>query len=73
MICGKLQGMSVKEIESLIEELSTEERDEIALHLEELRAREWDEQIERDAKSGKLDALAEKATANFAAGRFTEL
>jgi len=31
----------------------------------------WHEQIERDAKNGKLDELADKA--NFVAGRFREI
>ncbi len=65
--------MSVKEIESLVDGLTREELDELEAHLQEVRARLWDEQIERDAQSGKLDALAEKAKANFAAGRFREI
>ena len=65
--------MSVQELTPLIEKLSPKELDELEAHLKEVRARLWDEQIERDAKSGKLDGLAEKAKANFAAGRFKEL
>ena len=33
----------------------------------------WDKQIEEDALAGNLDALADKAMANFEAGRYTEL
>ena len=39
----------------------------------EAEADAWDKQIEEDAKSGSLDALAEKAMADFEAGRYTEL
>jgi len=65
--------MSVQELTPLIDKLSPAELDELEVHLQELRAQKWDEQIERDAESGKLDALAEKAKENFAAGRFREI
>ena len=32
-------------------------------------ARQWDRKIEKDAKAGRLDALAKKANADFDAGR----
>lgn len=49
--------MSVQEITPLIDQLSPSELDELEAHLQELRAQKWDEQIERDAQSGKLDAI----------------
>jgi len=33
----------------------------------------WDEQIEEDAKSGKLDKMAEQAITDFRAGKYKEL
>jgi hypothetical protein len=39
----------------------------------EAEADTWDKQIEEDANSGSLDALAEKAIADFEAGKYTEL
>lgn len=33
----------------------------------------WDDQIERDAKAGKLDWLLDEARADHAAGRITKL
>lgn len=39
---------------------------------EEYDARLFDEKIERDAKAGKLDAIAAKARANHKAGRREE-
>ena len=38
----------------------------------EAEADTWDKQIEEDANSGSLDALAEKAIADFEAGKYTE-
>jgi hypothetical protein len=60
--------MSVQEITSLVDQLSSEERDELEAHLQELRAREWDEQIERDAEEGKLDTLLAEVDAEIQAG-----
>ena len=37
--------------------------------LAELAERRWDEQIERDEKAGKRDALADEALAEYHAGR----
>ncbi|BDC51880.1 hypothetical protein F183_A41950 [Bryobacterales bacterium F-183] len=34
---------------------------------------EWDRQMERDAKAGKLDRLAEQALRDHASGRSTKL
>ena len=39
----------------------------------EAEADTWDKQIEEDANSGSLDALAEKAIADFETGKYTEL
>jgi len=36
---------------------------------EEFDAQVWDEQFEGDAKSGKLDKLADKAKSDFRAGK----
>ena len=49
-----------------------------AIHLWEVQpvadqAARFDEQIERDAKAGKLDRLAEQAIADYRAGRAREL
>ncbi len=68
MAARQTQDMSIQEIESLVDQLSPEERDELEAHIQELRAREWDEQIERDAKNGKLDALLAEVDAEIKAG-----
>ncbi len=52
----------------LIDRLSSEELDELEAHLKEVRARLWDEQIERDAHDGKLDGLLAEVDAEIKEG-----
>ena len=61
------------EIQSAVEQLPPEELARFRAWFEELQARLWDEQIERDIKAGKLDKLAEKWRADHAAGKTTDL
>ncbi len=56
-------------LEKAVTELSGEERKKLRAYLEELEAQAWDDQIERDAKAGKLDWLEEEALAEHRAGR----
>jgi len=62
-------------LESLgIDKLSLEEKLELAGTLEEaIKAeqaeRDWDEQIERDERAGKLDGLIDRALEEHRAGR----
>ena len=63
----------LEDITKAVEQLSPEEMAQFREWFEELQARLWDEQIERDAKSGKLDRLADKWRSDFAAGKFTDL
>jgi len=53
--------MTIYEIEQAIKELSPEELTRFRAWFEEFDAQAWDGQIERDAKSDKLDKLAAKA------------
>ena len=61
----KCEGNTQEELLKILEK---------TLH-ETLEAEEeaWDEQIEEDAKAGKLDHFAEKALENFRAGRYYEI
>jgi cytochrome c553 len=59
----------LEKIEREIQSLSDEEFKALAAWMDEQRARQWDARIERDAKAGKLDKLAEKALAAHRAGR----
>ena len=65
--------MSLKEIETAIEQLPPAELTQLAKWFEEHHARIWDRQIEEDIRAGKLDRLAEQARAEFEAGRCKEL
>jgi hypothetical protein len=62
----------LEQIEAAIEKLSTDEIAKLRAWLEDLDARLFDEKIERDAKSGKLDKLIAEARANLKAGRGEE-
>ena len=64
---------TVEEIQLAVSQLSREELNEFREWYEEFDAEVWDRDFEEDVKTGKLDALAEKAMADFRAGRYTEL
>jgi hypothetical protein len=61
--------MSLDELERAVSELPTAELTEFAQWFEEYLESLWDQQIERDCKTGKLDELKAKALADFEAGR----
>ena len=64
---------SVAEIKQAILELPKAEYAEIVEWLQELEEEAWDRQIEEDAKSGKLDALAAEAWEAKANGTLMDL
>lgn len=64
---------TVEEIEKAIEELPPVELARFRAWFEAFDAAQFDRKIERDAASGKLDQFAEKAQAEFRAGRAREL
>lgn len=59
----------VKDIESQIRELSTEELAAFRRWFADFDAEAWDRQFEADVKAGKLDRLAERALQDHADGR----
>ena len=59
----------LEQIEKSVAELSPDELKAFAAWFEALQADMWDRQIETDAKSGRLDKLAEQALADHLAGR----
>jgi hypothetical protein len=61
------------DIEQAIAQLPEEDLAKLRAWFEEFDARVFDEKIERDAKSGKLDKLAADAIADYKAGRTTDL
>jgi hypothetical protein len=62
----------VDDIAKAVEQLSPEELARFRAWFEEFDARLFDERIERDAKSGKLDRVMAEARANHEAGRREE-
>lgn len=64
---------SVREIEREIAALPPDGLAELRAWFEEFDAAAWDEQLEEDARSGKLDALAGEALEDYRKGRCKEL
>ena len=60
---------TVAEIEQAIQKLTPQEIKMVADWLQEFREEMWDQQIETDAKAGKLDKLMEEAKEDYQAGR----
>ncbi len=64
---------NVERLEREIEALSPEERANFRAWYEAFDAAEWDRQVEKDVKAGRLDRLAEAALADYEAGRSRKL
>ena len=63
----------VEQLEQQIAELDASELKALRAWFERYDAELWDRQIESDARSGKLDGLAEQALRDHSSGRSTEL
>lgn len=61
--------MDVKEIETAISELPPAEIAELADWFDAYRAQLWDQQIEQDLDSGKLQSLLDEARQDGESGR----
>jgi hypothetical protein len=64
---------TVEEIEKALSELPADQLAEFRVWFEAFDASRFDEKIERDAKAGRLDRLAEQALTDFSIGRAREL
>ena len=64
---------SVEDIQAAIEFLPSQEYMRIRQWFSERDWKEWDEQLEADSKSGKLDFLMEEALREKAQGPLREL
>ena len=64
---------NVKEIEEAVAHLPKRELDRFRAWFEDFDAERWDEQFEEDARSGKLDGLANQALKDLEEGRATAL
>lgn len=65
--------MTIAELEQAVTKLSEKDFALFRKWLDEYEAKRWDEQIERDAKAGKLDKIAEQALNEYRAGKAKEL
>jgi hypothetical protein len=64
---------TVEDIEKAVAKLPPDELARFRRWFEEFEAARFDAKIERDARSGKLDRLAQEALADMRAGRAREL
>lgn len=60
---------TVAEIEKAIQKLTPQEIKAVADWLQEFREEMWDQQIDADARAGKLDKFIAKAKADYRAGK----
>jgi len=70
MICPMTK---IEDIEKAVSRLSPEELAEFRAWFEAFDAAQFDAKIERDAKAGRLDKLADAAIGEFKEGRAREL
>lgn len=63
---------TVQEIEEALGRLPKDRLAEFRAWYVEFDASRWDEQLEQDAKSGKLDRLADEAVKDLDSNRCTE-
>ena len=66
---GKIANVSLPEIKTAIEQLSFEERAELAAWLHGWNDDDWDEQMKRDIASGKLDDVLREVEEDIKSGR----
>ena len=64
---------TIREIERAVSQLSPEELVRFREWFDGFDAEVWDRQFDQDAKSGKLDRLADQAIADLRAGNYKEL
>lgn len=65
--------LTIEQIEAAILELPPDKFHQLLEWFSELDYRRWDEQLEQDVASGKLEDLAQEAIADFEAGRYREV
>jgi hypothetical protein len=69
----KIDIVSLAEIKNAIEQLSFEERAELAAWLHGWSDDEWDEQMKRDIAAGKLDNVLREVEDDIKAGRLRDM
>ena len=66
-------AVTLDDIEKAVAELPPDQLLRFRAWFEEFEAARFDDRIERDAKAGRLDRLAEQPLSDFRAGRAREL
>lgn len=64
---------TIQEVEEAVRKLAPSELEAFRAWFAEFDAASWDEQFERDAAGGKLDAMADEAIRDHRQGRCNEL
>ncbi len=64
---------NVNEVVKAVEQLPKDQLKQFREWFQKFDAEAWDEQIEKDAKNGKLDALAQAAIDDHSAGQSNQL
>ncbi len=64
---------TIQEIQKAVSQLSPQDLTRFRKWFEEYDAQTWDKQFEQDARSGKLDKLADQALKDFRAGKYKKL
>jgi hypothetical protein len=64
---------TVQEIEQAIKRLSSEELAQLKQKIADYEWEQWDKQLEKDIKAGRLDALAKEALNELREGKTTVL
>jgi hypothetical protein len=65
--------MTIEDLEKAVAELPPDQFDRFRAWFDAFDAARFDHKIERDAKAGKLDALADQTVDDFRKGRTREL
>ena len=68
-----VKPVSVDQIKTAIEQLSFEERAELAAWFHGWKDDEWDEQMKRDVAAGKLDYILREVDEDIRAGKLREM
>jgi len=68
-----MKCMTIEDLESAVAKLTPDQLAEFRVWFEEFDAARFDQTIERDAKAGKLDRMADQALDDFRKGRAREL
>ena len=66
-------NMSLAEIKEAIEQLSFEQRAELAAWLHGWKDDGWDEQMKRDIADGRFDAVVREIDEDVRAGRLSDM